>query len=807
MPPSTYEQLLHEEVAQYYDDPLGFVLAMFDWPLNGEDGPDTWQADVLRELGEEVRARGFTGIGNVLPIRESVSSGHSIGKSALIAWIVCWAMSTRPRCRGTVSANTNYQLEFKTWAAVREWVARCRTAHWFEINSRVMYRKGNDPETGQPFRSTWNCAPQSCAEENSESFAGQHAKGSMSFYIFDEACHDALTEVMTAAGWRLFRDITPSTPLLTPNGWELPVALHASHRNGGPMKLIEKRGLSMKVTPNHDLWLQSPKTKRYRRKQAQAVRTCQERALRIVEWSADDAAVSDDQLTLDAWYYSEGHLLEGGYGFGITNHTDHGITDLLTRMGLRFSKNRHQWLVWDRVLAARYAEQGRGCLVKTIPVWMFQLSQRQMRVFLDTYAIGDGYIKANKRIIYTSSPRMADDLHALACLAGFNSSKTVREITGQRKWIKDHWAISSGPGYVVSLSETGAGVEISSANIRDVDYDGMVYCATVPSGLLFTRRNGTVIWSGNSAIPDGIWEVAEGGLTDEPLIVVVGNPTRNTGKFYESVFGKQRDRWKHHVIDARTCKFANHKLIEEWEQDYGEDSDFFRVRVKGLPPNASEAQFIDNVRVWAAQKNHVSRINPKEPLIAGVDVSGGGKAWTVCRFRRGLDARSVPPIRISGENTVKDDRQLVVSKLAEALSRKGSERVEAMFIDSAFGSPVVVELRNRGFRNVYEINFGAPSPDDHQLNQRAYQWNLMKEWLPRGCIPGDDIRLEADLVGPGFKLNKKNQLVLESKESMQARGVPSPDDGDGLSLTFASPVAPIDEREQDVDERVTTTWG
>lgn len=494
-PAADYEKLLHETVAEFYADPEGFVLAMWDWPVNGEEGPDAWQTQVLREIGQEVAARGYTGIGNVLPIREAISSGHSIGKSALIAWICIWLMATRPECRGTITANTNEQLEKKTWSAVREWLAKSRVSHWFEINSKMMFRVGDNPKTGKPWRSTWFCSPQSCAEENSESFAGQHAKGSTSFYLFDEA----------------------------------------------------------------------------------------------------------------------------------------------------------------------------------------------------------------------------------------------------------------------------------------------------------------------SAIPDKIWEVAEGGLTDEPLILAVGNPTRNTGKFHEAAFGRQRGRWKTHIIDAEQCKLANHRLIEEWISDYGEDSDFVRVRVRGLPPQASELQFIDNLRVWQAQKNAAFSM-PTDPLIAGVDVSGGGSAWTVCRFRRGLDARSIPPIRINGENTVKDDRQMVISALAEVLSRKGRDRVDAMFVDTAFGAPVVVALRHRGFLNVFEVNFGGPSLDPRYENQRAYQWGLMKEWLPKGAIPKDDNRLEADLCGPGYSLNKRNKLVLESKQKMQERNLASPDDGDALSLTFAQPVQ-VTEDSSDVEYRPTTMYG
>jgi len=57
------------------------------------------------------------------------------------------------------------------------------------------------------------------------------------------------------------------------------------------------------------------------------------------------------------------------------------------------------------------------------------------------------------------------------------------------------------------------------------------------------------------------------------------------------------------------------------------------------------------------------------------------------------------------------------------------------------------------------------------------------------AIDPNDQRLADDLEAPGFHLNKRNRLVLESKVSMQARGIASPDDGDALALTWALPVA------------------
>jgi hypothetical protein len=292
-----------------------------------------------------------------------------------------------------------------------------------------------------------------------------------------------------------------------------------------------------------------------------------------------------------------------------------------------------------------------------------------------------------------------------------------------------------------------------------------------------------------SAIPDKIWEVAEGGLTDgEPFIFAWGNPTRNSGKFFRVVFGSERGRWITRTIDSRTCRFTNKELIRQWIEEHGEDSDFVRVRVRGLAPRAGDLQFIDNERVFAAQKREAQSF-PDDPLIAGVDVPRGGADWFVVRFRRGCDARSIPPIRIPGEQL--RDTMVGVSKLAEILGdTRPSHKVAFMFVDSAFGGPMVNRLHQLGFKNVGEVNFGAASLDPHQANMRAFMWQKLKDWLPMGAIDSSPI-LETDLTGPGFHHNQREQLVLESKEQMAKRGLASPDEGDGLALTFARNVAPV----------------
>lgn len=478
------EQILVEAMAEFHDDPIGWVMFCFDWghgDLTGFDGPDTWQYGFLKDVGDWIKKNAFDGIHAVEPIREATSSGHGVGKSALVAFLILFIMSTRPHCKGIVTANTSAQLETKTWAELAKWKKRCRVGHWFNLSSGKMSMKIVHKDHAE----TWRCDAQTCREENSESFAGQHAVTSTPFYIFDEA----------------------------------------------------------------------------------------------------------------------------------------------------------------------------------------------------------------------------------------------------------------------------------------------------------------------SAVPDAIWTVAEGGVTDgEPMWFVFGNPTRNTGSFREC-FGRFRHRWHRHIVDSRTSKFTNKRQIEEWIQDYGEDSDFVRVRVKGEFPRVSSQQFISGDLVEAAMMmTRDPQVTLYDPLVMGVDVARFGDDQTVFRFRRGPDARTIPALKFRNL-----DSYQVTQRVAEAWEK---HRPDAIFIDAgSYGAAVVdncLQLR----LPVFGIDFGSEaanaigSQDSHTAyyNKRAEMWGSMRDWLPRGALGRDD-DLISDLTGVEYAYKLKNGrdcLLLEKKEDMKHRGLPSPDDADALALTFAMPVAPRD---------------
>ncbi len=494
--PVNAQVLLAQAVADYYDDPLGFVLLAFPWDvagsaLEGETGPDDNQREFLNAIAAEVKQRKFDGSTPVLPILMAETSGHGTGKSVMGAWIAAWILSTRRNSIGTVTAGTYTQLEEKTWAAIQHWMKMCITSHWFDIQASGIYHKR--------FPESWKLTPQTCKEENAQSFAGQHARKSTSWYLFDEA----------------------------------------------------------------------------------------------------------------------------------------------------------------------------------------------------------------------------------------------------------------------------------------------------------------------SEVPDKIFETAYGGMTDgEPMCFVWGQPVRNTGEFYRICFGDLAARWNHRRVDSRTSRFTNKPLLEQWISDYGIDSDFVKVRVLGLPPSASELQYIDKARVDAAKERTVHAM-ADEPLIAGFDVSGGGKAWNVIRFRRGLDGNpaDLKPIRIPGEHD--PERSQRVGICAELLrDRRPGRHIAAMFVDAAFGAVIVSRLRQLGFDNVHEVNFGGASPDLHCLNMRAYMWAKAKEWLLLGGLkdlpPRDELCEQLSL--PGYHINNSGKLVIESKESITKRGEKSPDDADAFCLTWARPVALAKPVTKPTSNRSFTAW-
>lgn len=311
------------------------------------------------------------------------------------------------------------------------------------------------------------------------------------------------------------------------------------------------------------------------------------------------------------------------------------------------------------------------------------------------------------------------------------------------------------------------------------------------AGLHNKGRRIILIMDEASAIPDVIWETAEGALTDSDtqiLWAVFGNPTKSTGRFREC-WGKFANRWKTRQVDSRTVSITNKEQFEKWIKDYGEDSDFVRVRVRGVFPRVGSMQFISSESVREASGREIS-VHLHDPFIIGVDVARFGDDESVIYFRKGRDGRSIAPIKLRGlRGSV--DTMTVAGKVAEVYAHF---RADAVFVDGGgVGGGVVDRLRQLQVP-VWDIQFGSKS-DANQLegdgilyaNKRAEIWGAMREWLKVGAIP-DESQLADELAGPQYGYNVRSEIQLETKDDMKRRGLASPDIADALALTFSYPV-------------------
>lgn len=285
-----------------------------------------------------------------------------------------------------------------------------------------------------------------------------------------------------------------------------------------------------------------------------------------------------------------------------------------------------------------------------------------------------------------------------------------------------------------------------------------------------------------SAIADGVWEVAEGALTDENTEIIwlaFGNPTRNSGRFREC-FRKNAHRWAHRQVDARTVPGTNKAKIKQWEEDHGVDSDFFKVRVRGMFPTTSSAQFISTEDVDAAFGRH---LRPESysfaPVILTVDPAWTGDDAFVIGKRQGLRfdiLREIP----------KNDNDVQMATLVAVL--QDEHKADAVFIDMGWGTGIYsagVTMKRDNWRLV---NFADASPDPGYLNKRAWMWGEAKKWLKSGGAIPPDHGLHQELTGPETIPRVDGKIQLESKDDMKDRGLPSPNKADCLAMSFAFPV-------------------
>jgi hypothetical protein len=218
------------------------------------------------------------------------------------------------------------------------------------------------------------------------------------------------------------------------------------------------------------------------------------------------------------------------------------------------------------------------------------------------------------------------------------------------------------------------------------------------------------------------------------------------------------------------------------------------------PSTAAEAfqstghdSYIPSALVLDARKRHCEALGS---LVIGVDPARFGDDSFCCAWRTGRCVQKIE--RRYRLNTVEG------ANWVKAIIDQYSPR--AVFIDVGnMGAGVIDILRDFGepySEVVVSVNFGGSPQDQPRTNERgelvpgpknrrAEMWMRLRDWLADegGADIPDDDALHADLVAPGFHYDMRQYFLLESKEDIRKRGLRSPDGGDALALTLASPVA------------------
>jgi hypothetical protein len=311
--------------------------------------------------------------------------------------------------------------------------------------------------------------------------------------------------------------------------------------------------------------------------------------------------------------------------------------------------------------------------------------------------------------------------------------------------------------------------------------DAIPWSVHAPSsfaGLHNLGRRILLVYDEASEIHNEIWKVSRGALTDantQIIWLVMGQPTQTSGEFFDCFSSKE---WHARTIDSRESRFSNKKLIAQWAEEYGEDSDFFRVRVRGLPPRSGVSNFIPIDLVQRARTRELNRnMWVTMPKRMSIDPARFGDDLSVITIRQGQ--KVIHQWSYSGL----DGPDLASRAVTEVWHTHRD--ISGCAVDAiGIGASCCDALRRVPGFPLLEVNVSIPAGDDGTYaNMRAEIWGRTRKWLETAEIP-DDQELEDQLCSVQYGFDGKSRIQLESKRDLKGRGYPSPDKADSLALTF-----------------------
>lgn len=324
--------------------------------------------------------------------------------------------------------------------------------------------------------------------------------------VSNHECFDEKTELLTVDGWKFIKDCDDSTIFGTINpethDFEYQKSLKTYKQDyKGKMIEYENRSVSFKTTPNHR-FVYKPHSKNSIWKIGELPEYTEVDLLLagfndLLE--SDD--LSDNEIRLIAWCLTDAHRDKYGcWSFFQSEPKNNRLEELLNSFGFEYNKYihsnkgdvnginqqgspiiaRHTGYTYD--LKKEYSVKIDNLCDNhnIIPESVFKLDERQFNIFLKEVVFCDGSFHNNSFVVYKSK-EFLDQLQIL-CLK--NGYRTIL-----KEYRPNHWRL---------CIHKRNNVRIHLKDIKYVDYDGLIFCATVPNDTLISRRNGKVLITGNS---------------------------------------------------------------------------------------------------------------------------------------------------------------------------------------------------------------------------------------------------------------------------------------------------------------------
>lgn len=377
-------------------------------------------------------------------------------------------------------------------------------------------------------------------------------------------CFDDKTEVLTSEGWKLFAEVKGTEQVLSLGGdvsrW-MPITQVHAYPFDGHLNEYNIRGASFAVTDNHNMVARAPgrgggewRIRRFdalprfsvlRRSagwagEPRATINFNERTSmphggwRTREWVLDWL----DFCEFVGWFVAEGCVYRekrrnGRFRICISQRGAAKrveVEELLDRMGFPWQYGGGNYQISCKALAEWLETHcGVGASNKRIPAEIRNSTSDAIERFLDGYRAGDGAWNSGGGATYgTTSRQLVDHLQEVLAKVGRCGMARVTTRAGSATSIHGRRVVRQHDMWNVGEYKRPTDFYLDKAKVERVRYVGTVYCISTPLRTMLVRRNGVVMWSGNS-------DRTVFGLRRGPVFRVVGDyskqsTTETTGK-------------------------------------------------------------------------------------------------------------------------------------------------------------------------------------------------------------------------------------------------------------------------------------